>query len=421
MDAGRKTEDWIREHESELIGFLQTLIRIPSVTGEEAEIQHFISDYVKSLGAEVDTFDTDPNLIQNHPAYIKTSQSYKGRPNVVATFKGTGGGKSLLLNGHVDVVPENADGGWRFPPRSAVIENGRLYGRGASDMKSGIAAMTMAMKAVAECGLKLKGDVIFEYVVDEETTGNAALDCALRGYKADAGICCATSDMCIAPGCIGRYWFTIHVKGKAPIGIQKHYEGISAIELGYIVKHAIDEFEKFRKETVRHPYYEDINSTIPCTVLKISSGLSSSYPEECELKGSMALVSDEDPNTIKKSFEHFIKSYCQEQSPWLKEHPVEIFWEGYNGEPSQVSADSPIVLSASTAYEEIMGEKPKIKGRRGPADNSYMTLYADTPSIVFGPGITDEIHIVNESVLIKDYIDSIRILARMIINWCGIF
>ncbi len=147
---------------------------------------------------------------------------------------------------------------------------------------------------------------------------------------------------------------------------------------------------------------------------------SSAYPEECELKGSMAVVSDEDPNIVKNDFEVFVQNYCQDNSSWLKEHPAKILWEGYNGEPSQIPTDSPIVLSLSNAYEEIIGHKPMIKGRRGPADNSYMTLYAKTPSIVFGPGITDEIHIVNESVKIRDYIDSIRILARTVINWCEI-
>ena len=236
---------WLRSHEQEQIEFLQQMIRIPSVTGNEGPIQEFMAKTLTEMGLAVDLFVPSLEELQKHPAYVAPAQPYEGRPDVVGTLKGAGGGRSLLFNGHIDVIPEGSLDNWQHDPWSADIADGKMYGRGTSDMKSGAAAMTMAIRAIQACGIRLKGDLIVEYVMDEELTGNGTLACVMKGYKADAGICCETSSMCVQPGSIGRIWFTINVKGKAA-GIQKHREGVSGIDLGYLVCKAVEEYEALR-------------------------------------------------------------------------------------------------------------------------------------------------------------------------------
>lgn len=410
---------WLGSHEAEQIAFLQKLIRIPSVTGDEGPIQQFIGDYLENMGLEVDTFVPSLAELQAHPAFVAPPQGYEGRPNVVGIARGTGGGRSLLFNGHIDVIPEGAADNWTHGPWSADIAEGKLYGRGTSDMKSGVAAMTMALQAVRACGVALKGDVILEYVMDEELTGNGTLACVLKGYRADGGICCETSSMCVQPGSIGRIWFTIKLKGKAA-GIQRRYEGVSGIELGYLVTKAVTDFEKTRVERLSHPLYPNILGAVPCMVGQFESGsYNSAFPDSCVLKGSIATVPGEDSAAVKAAFSSFIKEAAAAH-PWLRAHPPEILFEGYFAEPSQLPVDSPIVAALSQSYEAVMGDAPIVSGREGAADIRHLNQYGHTPTVIFGPGRTEQMHANNEWVDVKEYLQSVRILARTILSWCGV-
>ncbi len=410
---------WLKTHEEDQIQFLQQMIRIPSVTGNEGPIQNFMAQTLREMGLEVDSFVPSLKELQKHPAFVAPAQDYDGRPNVVGILKGTGGGKSLLFNGHIDVIPEGSLDNWEHQPWSADIENGKMYGRGTSDMKSGAAAMTMAVKAIRACGVKLKGDVILEYVMDEELTGNGTLACVMKGYKADAGICCETSSMCVQPGSIGRIWFTINIKGKAA-GIQKHREGISGIDLGYLVCKAVEEYEALRMNKVIHPLYPDIHSSIPCAIGEFDSGTyNSAFPDSCVLKGSMATVPSECSDAVKRDFVQFITERVSSQHPWFKEYPPEIIFTGYFAEPSEIPVDSPIVQALVRQFKDHMKREPIISGRQGAADIRHMNMYGNTPTVIFGPGSTEQMHANNEWVSIQDYLDSVQILACTILDWCN--
>lgn len=420
MQQVAQTEQWITDHEEQIIQFLKDIIQIPSVTGDEGPIQTFIAARLQELGLEVDVFEPDMEALRRHPAFVEPQQGYQGRPNVVGTLKGRGGGRSLLFNGHVDVIPEGAADNWKHGPWSADIAEGKLYGRGASDMKSGAAAMTMAIQAVRASGVKLKGDVIAEYVVDEELTGNGTLACVIKGYQADAGICCETSSMCVQPGSIGRIWFEIRVKGKAA-GIQTRYNGVNAIELGYLVQQAVAAFEKTRTDSITHPLYPDIMSSIPCMIGQFESGTyASAFPDACLMRGSMATVPGESSDEVKAQFVKFVTEAVAAQNDWFVEHPPEIRFTGYFAEPSEIPADSPIVQTLIGQYKTTMGCAPVISGRQGAADIRHLNQYGNTPSVIFGPGMTEQMHANNEWVRVEDYLNAVRILSRTIIEWCGV-
>lgn len=412
--------DGQRDHAVE---FLRTLVTIPSVSGNEGPIQNHLNDYLEKMGLEIDMWDMDAEEIQKHPAAAVVTESYEGRPNIVATRKGKGGGRSLLLNGHTDVIPEGPRESWTDDPWSATIRDNRIYGRGSSDMKSGVSCQVLAVQYIEDAGIKLKGDVLVNLVVDEEISGHGTLDTVLRGYTADAAISGETSTLAVQPACIGRIWFQIQINGRKA-GIQTRHEGVNAIDLGYKIKVAIDEHEKHRLGTVSHPLYPDILTTLPCLVGTIQSGtFPSAFPDTCLLQGSIATVPGEDHNGVKQAFlDHIAKAAADD--PWMKDHPPEITFGnkfgGLDAEAADIPVEHPIVTTLVDTFKEVTGKDPEISGRQGAADTRFLINNGDTPTVIFGPGPTAVMHANDEYVNIDDYITAIKVYALSICDWCGV-
>jgi acetylornithine deacetylase len=408
VDAGR----------DKAIKFLQDMVAIPSVTGDEGRIQTFLFDYLKKLGLEVDMWESDWEALKKHPGYIPVERGYEGRPNIVAIWKGTGGGRSLLLNGHTDVIPVGNGEGWSDNPWSAKVKDGRLYGRGSCDMKSGVASHILAVDFLKNAGFRLKGDVLINIVIDEEVSGHGTLDTVIRGYAADAGISGETSGLAVQPACIGRIWFEIEIQGKAA-GIQRRYQGVSGIELGYKITKAVEALEAKRVATVKHPLYPKPIDALPCMIGAFHSGsFPSSFPATCLLKGSMATVPGEDHEAVKRSLvEHIAKVAAEDH--WMKDHPPTVRFVGYDAQASEIPAEHPIVSTVSRNYAEVTGQQAEISGRQGAADTRFLNLYGHTPTVIFGPGSTAVMHSDDEYVSIDDYIAAIKVMALSIYDWCG--
>jgi len=414
----RQVLDLIERRRENIVEFLKALVSIPSVTGEELQIQKFIATKLKEMDLQVDMWEPDHEALKKHPAYLPSERGYKGRPNVVGIYKGTGKGRSLLFNGHVDVIPSGPLDAWEHPPWAGETQGDRLYGRGASDMKSGLAAMTIALEALIRLDIKLKGDVLLEYTMDEEATGNGTLACVTRGYQADAGICCETSSLHIQPACIGRIWFEILIHGK-PAGIQRRWEGVNAIEKGYAVVKAVSDLEHIRITELNHPLYPDKRGSLPCMVGVFQSGsFPSAFPDTCLLKGSLATLPGEDTHQVKARFVDHILAFSK-TDPWLKDNPPEVSFKGYCGDPAEIPPEHPIVLTMSEKYRQVVGKEPQITGRQGAADTRYLIKYGQTPTVIFGPGLTEQMHANNEWVDTRDLVTATKILALTIMDWCG--
>jgi acetylornithine deacetylase len=409
----------IDQNQDRIVGFLRQLISFPSVTGNEGDIQRFLATEIAAMGLEVEMLEPDWEALKQHPDYVPVKVGYEGRPNVVAILRGKGGGRSLLFNGHVDVIPPGAPDSWDHEPFHGTVVEGKVYGRGASDMKAGLTAFTMAVWAVVQSGAKLRGDLQLHYVVDEELSGNGTLDLVRRGYRADAGICCETSSMAVQPGSVGRIWFEIAVRGKAA-GIQRRYEGVNAIDKGYLVTRAVSAFERVRLGKVSHPLYPNIIEAIPCMVGAFESGTyHSAFPDTALLKGSLATVPGEDSDAVKAEFREFVLKMAAED-PWLRAHPPSIEFTGYFAEPSAVDVASPIVQELCKQYKEVMGVAPKVSGRQGAADIRFLNRPGGTPTVIFGPGMTEQMHANNEWAPVSELVQATKILAATILDWCGI-
>jgi acetylornithine deacetylase len=405
----------IEQSGEKAIELLRKMISIPSVTGNEAAIQKFLAGYLEDLGLEVDMWETDWEKLKKHPGYRPVQSGYEGRPNLVATLKGVGGGRSLLLNGHTDVIPVGE--GWRDDPWSATVRDGRIYGRGSADMKSGVASHIVAVELIKATGLKLKGDVLINVVVDEEVSGHGTLDTVIRGYRADAGISGETSDLAIQPACIGRIWFEIAIAGK-PAGIQKRYEGVSGIDLGNKIVKAVQELEAKRVATVSHPLYPNALDSLPCMIGAFSAGnYPSSFPDSCLLKGSIGTVPGEDHEGVKQSLVDQV-ARAAASDPWMQDHPPIVRFVGYDAQASEIPQDHPVVQTLISSYLEVVGRDPEVSGRQGAADTRFLNEYGNTPTVIFGPGSTSVMHATNEYVSIDDYLTAIKVLALSICDWC---
>jgi acetylornithine deacetylase len=416
--ARQKVIDQIDANRDKAIAFLRQMIAIPSVTGDEGKIQAFLADYMKTLGLTIDMWESDWEALKKHPGYIPVDRGYEGRPNIVAVWKGGGGGRSLLLNGHTDVIPVGNGEGWSDDPWSAKIEDGRIYGRGSCDMKSGVASHIMAIEFLKAAGVKLKGDVLVNVVIDEEVSGHGTLDTVIRGYKADAGISGETSGLAVQPACIGRIWFEIEIPGK-PAGIQRRYQGVSGIELGYKITKAVEALEAKRVATVKHPLYPIPIDALPCMIGAFQAGsFPSSFPATCLLKGSMATVPGEDHEGVKRSLVEQVARAAADD-PWMKDHPPKVRFVGYDAQASEIQHDHPIVELLCKNHKEITGRDPEISGRQGAADTRFLNLYGNTPTVIFGPGSTAVMHADDEYVSIDDYLTAIKIMALSLYDWCG--
>jgi acetylornithine deacetylase len=411
----------VRECDSrrdEAVELLRTLVQIPSVTGEEGEIQQFLIRSLTEMGLELDVWETDWEQLKSHPQYVPVSRDYRGRPNILATMRGSGGGRSLLLNGHTDTVPPGPAGAWSHEPFDATVDGDRLYGRGASDMKSGIAAMVMALRSIIGSGVQLQGDVLLNVVVDEELSGHGTFDTLLRGYRADAAICAETSGNAVQPACIGRIWFEVRIAGKAA-GIQRRYLGVNAIDLGYKVSQAVSELEKRRLRTLSHPLYTNLIDAIPCMVGTIAAGsFPSSFPDSCVLTGSMATLPNEDHDAAKKALTDQIAAVAATDS-WLCDHAPEVSFFGYDARAAEIETEHPIVRTVAQSYEEVTGSAPEISGRQGAADTRFL-IEAGIPTVIFGPGSTAQMHANDEWVSVHDLHDATKTIALSIANWCGV-
>jgi acetylornithine deacetylase len=400
------------------ITLLREMVAIPSVTGDEAKIQEYLNGVLSDMGLDVDMWETDWEKLKKHPGYRPVARGYEGRPNIVARLAGTGGGKSLLLNGHTDVIPVGAGEGWDENPWSASIKDGRIYGRGTADMKSGVASHIIAVQALRDAGITLKGDVLINIVIDEEVSGHGTLDTIIRGYSADAGISGETSDLAIQPACIGRIWFQIEIPGK-PAGIQKRYQGVSGITLGNKIVEAVQQLEDHRVATVKHPLYPNALDSLPCMIGSFAAGnYPSAFPTNCVLKGSIGTVPGEDHEGVKRSLVEQVAAAAA-KDPWMKDHPPLVRFVGYDAEASEIASDHGIVQTLQKNYREIVGREPELSGRQGAADTRFLNKYAATPTVIFGPGSTAIMHSDNEYVSLDDYLTSIKVMALSIYDWCN--
>nr|WP_235550997.1 peptidase [Paenibacillus sp. Soil787] len=415
----KQIHEWIRLHREEGTCFLQKMVRIPSTQGNEKEAQALIADKFRELKLDVDVWEPDGEALGTHPYFCSPRNRFTGSPNVVGVMKGSGGGRSILLNGHIDVVPEGDRNQWQDDPYSGNMVDGKLYGRGATDMKGGNASLLLAIEAIQSLGIKLKGDVIIQSVIEEESGGVGTLAAIVKGYRADAALIPEPTNLRIFPKQQGSMWFRLEVKGRSAHGGTR-YEGVSAIEKSMIVMKHIVELEQQRNARISDPLYAQNPIPIPINIGVIQGGnWPSSVADTVKLEGRMGVAPEEKLDEAKAEMAQWIEG-LKEKDPWFEAHPVAVEWFGARWVPGSVDPKHDLMRVLMEQYREVKQEEPIIQASPWGTDGGLLTQLGETPCIVFGPGITQVAHYPNEHIVLDHVFEAAEIIALTLIHWCGL-
>lgn len=438
------------ERKEKSIELLSQMVKIPSLTGEEGKIQEFVENYFKKIGLDVDVWEPDieelfrkypqvaqypshwkHDLILRHkdfPTYENLVESgaidvlnYKNRPNVVGKWKGTGGGRSLILNGHIDTVIVGPEDKWNVDPFGAEIKDNKMYGRGTVDMKGGVAAAISAVQSLIEAGVKLRGDVILESVINEEHSGMGTLACVSRGITADAVIVVepTTHEIFVAES--GSIYWEIKVKGK-PHAPALRWEGdklvgVSAIEkVPDIIKNLIEMEAELIKGDPNPIWHGKSPSSF--VIGKINGGTYETLTaEECIIKGCFYCGPGvESVEYAMEKMKEAVNKAC-ENDPWLKENPAELYFL-HHRDKSEIDINEPIIEVIQRNTEKAAKFTPRATGYLMPGDQCFYINQAKIPTVIYGPGSMEQAHSANEYIDLDDFVNMTKSLALIIYDWC---
>lgn len=418
MNEDLKLKDWLNENRARGTRFLQRLVQEKSTRGNESSAQAIIIEKCRKLGLALDIWEIGDEELLKHPAYCSDRKDYSGNPNVVAVLKGKGDGKSIILNGHIDVVPEGDINDWTDDPYSGHIQEGKMYGRGTTDMKGGTAALLLALEAIIASNIKLKGDVIFQSVIEEESGGAGTLAAVLRGYQADGAIIPEPTNMKVFPKQQGSMWFRVSVKGKSAHGGTR-YEGINAIEKSMLVIEGLQQLERVRNARIDDPLYENIPIPVPVNIGKIKSGdWPSSVPDIAIIEGRIGVAPHERMEDVEKELEAAIDEVCVKDG-WLSENIPSIEWFGGRWQPGNLESDHPLITTVGKAFERVTNKEAIIEASPWGTDGGILSNVGHTPVVVIGPGVTASAHDANEYIFLDDVFEAAEVIALSIVSWCG--
>jgi acetylornithine deacetylase len=417
-----------REHElvellAALIGFDTTTHAIGAPPRDEERLQRFLADRLERAGAKASLVEPDARELRPHPM-IPEGFSFDGRPQLVARFPAGGAGRTLLLNGHVDVVSVEPRAAWRSDPFVAAVEDGRVRGRGACDMKGGVAAMVFAAETLAELGVALAGELIVNTVSEEESTGAGGLASA-RTLSADGAIVPEPSGLAVWIACRGSLLPRIHIQGRAGhagIPPKPHAEGgaVNAIEKTGLLLEAIARLREEWSHRPRHRFLAPADA-VP-TMIKGGEWLVS-YPAECTLDVHLEYLPAEADESgwgsrVKDEFAAWIEAAAA-ADPWLCDHQPRIEWVDGEVPPAEVAEDDPLVVSL-LATQRDLAARAELGGLDNWHDGATLTVEAGIPAVCFGPGDIAQAHTVDESVPIADLVACAQGIAIAAMRYCGV-
>lgn len=426
----------VRDGRDELLQAITDAVRMPSVNprypgqvyedvvGGEGEVSRLVAEVYRELGAEVDLFSVEP-----------------GRENAVGVIRGSGGGRSLIYNGHVDVVPPGRPENWSDgDPFSGRNDGERIWGRGATDMKAGVLAQAFAARALQRAGVVLAGDLILEAVAGEECMNNdigvsATID---RGYSADAAVVseptAGNRPLAVMPASPGQLWFTLRVEGRVTHaanrgrtlypGSDPTPPGVSAIDKGFILYEGLRRLEQEWSFSKRHPLYRPGQFTImPGILAGGTTGVQFPLfvPEFMHTEYLVWYPPDDDPDAVMREIEEHVHHVAATDS-WLRAHPPQIDWR-LHWPANSPSADA-ITAAMTAAHEQAARGTPlagaaEISGFPAVDDATWLTR-AGISAISYGPGDLAVAHADDEFVRIDEVMCATGAFALLAMRWCGV-
>ncbi|HLR41541.1 MAG TPA: acetylornithine deacetylase [Virgibacillus sp.] len=409
----------VDERTNELLELLENLIRFRTESPparNTRQAQNFVADYLKSLGFTIDQWEL-----------------YPGDDNVVGVQNGSDAKthKSLLLNGHIDVVEVDSSERWVSNPFEPKIENGKIIGRGTADMKGGLAGSLFALKLLKEHEMKLGGDITFESVVGEEAGEAGTLECCRRGYTSDFAIVCDTSDNQIqGQGGVITGWITLKdnqiyhdgIRGQLLKDAPEANKNISTIEKMTAV---IASLQQLEQQWVNTKFYRDIptcTTTINPAVIK--GGRNAAFiADECHLWITVHFLPHENYQEVTKEIEHFVTTTIK-SDPWFKENPPIFTWGGQSmieeeGEifpPLELQKGSLGVETLAKHHQQIHKEQASIGMSSTVTDGGWLGEFG-IDTAIYGPGKLEHAHQINEELSIADLVNFTKTMIATIYDW----
>lgn len=398
---------------------LTELVRLPSLAGEETAAQQLLADRARVAGLQVELWQVDPHRLAPHPDFATADHSLLPRPNVTAVLAGSGGGRSIAVSGHVDVVPTGPLEHWTVDPWSGTVVGDRLYGRGALDMKGGLVAGLLAIEAIRSAGLARRGDVVFESVIEEESTGNGTLAARQRAAdglapRVDAALIPEVSGEEVQIANPGVLWFEVTLRGKAAyVGLAG--ASINAIELAAELIARLQTLPQRLNAVFEHPAYQQFSQPLTLNVGTIRGGdWPSSVPLACVVGFRLAFPLQWSVQQAKDEVQQHIDEWTQTHE-WLRQSPPAVRWHGFQARGFAIDPQQPIVALLRDGVAAVTGEPARVSPMFGTADARY---FADRgiPAVYYGPA-GGGMHAPDEWVGLASVQRVARVLARTVAAW----
>ena len=416
--SDREIADAVAAVEDEMLELLSRLVEAPTTLGNEEPGQQVMREAFRDLlGLEPFDIPLDAELLRTHPQASPFSWDVSGKANVVADWPAAGsGGRSLVLNGHIDVVGPASEGLWRTPPFSAARDDDWLYGRGSGDMKAGLAAIVGAVLGLRRLGLAPLAPVQLQSVVEEECTGNGSLQCVVSALRPDAAVIPEPFPGVIPTAQVGVLWFHVDIAG-APAHVAEAGEGVNAIEAAYAIVAELHRLEEELNESPPPPL-DDLEHPLNFNVGVISGGdWPSTVAAECTLSCRIASFPGTPVAELKGRVEDAVGSAASWNS-YLAAHPPVVRYDGFACDGTLLTDDEPIVQALSSAYEAIAGSPAATTPTTATTDVRAF-IGAGIPAACIGP-LAEHIHGIDERVFLPSVMQTAQVLALLVRDWCGL-
>jgi acetylornithine deacetylase len=413
----REILDAVAAEEPAMVDLLGELVAAPTLLGQEAAGQDVMRRAFMDVGLEPFDVPLDRGALERHPGGAPFSWNVEGKANLVADWPARGSGRSLILCGHIDVVNPGPAALWSADPFVPRRDGDWLYGRGAGDMKAGLAATVGAVRGLQRAGLDPGGRVQLQSVVEEECTGHGALACVIAGHTADAAILTEPTHLAVWTAQVGVLWFQVRVLG-VPAHAGEATGGANAIEAAYAAIEALRELEA-ELNAERPPPYADHPHPINLNVGIIRGGdWPSSVAGECLVHCRLALYPGERVAALKEKVERTVAGVAARR-PDLARFRFDVLYDGFQCEGYALDGDAPLVGELVETVAQVTGAPPPLLASTATTDARSFQLYGDTPAVCFGP-VAENVHGVDERVHVPSITQTAQALALFVQRWCGV-
>lgn len=401
----------------DLVAELQDLLAVPSVTGSaaESEAQHGMQRRLRALGMDTDLWSIDVDATAASPDFPGMEAPREEAWGLVGAWGGDDG-PSLVLNGHVDVVPPGRDG-WTAGPWSGQVRDGRVLGRGACDMKAGLACQLLAVRALQSAGVRLRGRVLLQSVVGEEDGGLGTFATLRRGHTGDLAVICEPTGGQLVTATAGALTFRLVVPGRS-VHASARLEGVDAVDNYLLVRAALQDLER-RRNRDASPLMSGYRLPYPISVGTLTAGnWASSVPDRLVAEGRLGVALGEPVEQARQELEDAVARACA-ADPWLARHPVQVEWWGGQFAPGQVEDGAVVTRLVSAAHRQVHGTSPAVHGVPYGSDQRLLTGLGGIPTVIYGPGDVRQAHAPDESVPVAELVHVTRTLVHLIATTCG--